>query len=77
MKEMKERTKIKLANQLNITTMKLDTENKQTTATLNLLLNENDATYSPLALYFLIDNNLIDNKSEINNLFNELVKKQI
>ena len=76
MKEMKERTKIKLANQLNITTINFKTENKQTTIDqLTRIINENDATYSPLALYFLIDNNLIDNKNEINNLFNELIDK--
>ena len=39
------------------------------------MVNENDATYSPLALYFLIDNNLIDNKNDINNLFNKLINK--
>ena len=39
------------------------------------LINENDATYSPLALYFLIDNNLIENKNEINILFDELINE--
>ena len=39
------------------------------------LIEENDATYSPLALYFLIDNNLIDNKSVINSLFDELINE--
>ena len=37
------------------------------------MINENDATYSPLALYFLIDNNLINNKNEVNILFDELI----
>ena len=37
------------------------------------LVNENDATYSPLALYFLIDNDLIDNKDMINSLFDKLI----
>ena len=74
MKEMKARTKIKLANQFNITTINFNTENKQKTIDqLTRIINKNDATYSPLALYFLVDNNLIDNKSEINNLFNELI----
>tara|TARA_B100000787_G_scaffold149042_1_gene120816 strand:- start:1964 stop:2476 length:513 start_codon:yes stop_codon:yes gene_type:complete len=74
MKEMKERNKIKLANQFNITTINYKTENKQTTIDqLTKLINENDPTYSPLALYFLIDNNLIDNKNEINSLFDELI----
>ena len=76
MKEMKARTKIKLANQFNITTINFNTENKQKTIDqLTRIINKNDATYSPLALYFLVDNNLIDNKSEINNLFNELIDK--
>ena len=76
MKEMKERDKIKLANQFNITIINFKTEDKQTTIDqLTKLINENDATYSPLALYFLIDNNLIDNRNEINRLFDELIKE--
>ena len=39
------------------------------------IINTKDATYSPLALYFIIDNNLIDDKSEINNLFDILIDK--
>ena len=35
---------------------------------------EKDSTYSPLALYFLIDNNLID-KGDANNLFDVLINK--
>ena len=74
--EIKERNKIKLANQFNITTVNFTTEDKQTTIDqLTKLINENDATYSPLALYFLIDNNLIDNKDKINNLFDELINE--
>ena len=76
MKEIKERDKIKLAYQFNITTINYKTEDKKTTIDqLTKLINENDATYSPLALYFLIDNNLVDNKNEINSLFDELINK--
>ncbi|WP_415304326.1 hypothetical protein [Candidatus Pelagibacter sp. Uisw_090] len=76
MKEMKERSKIKLANQFNITTIDFKTEDKQKTIDqLIKLINENDTTYSPLALYFLIDNNLIANKDKINILFDELIIK--
>ena len=76
MVEIKERAKIKLANQFNITTINFKTEDKQKTIDqLIELINENDATYSPLALYFLIDNNLIDNQKEINSLFDELINK--
>jgi predicted negative regulator of RcsB-dependent stress response len=76
MKEMKERNKIKLANQFNITIINFRAEDSQKTIDqLTKLINENDATYSPLALYFLIDNDLIDNKNEINSLFDELINE--
>jgi len=68
-KEVKEQNKIKLANQFNITIINFKIEEKQITIDqLTKLINENDATYSPLALYFLIDNNLIEDKDVINNL---------
>ena len=73
-KEVNEQNKIKLANQFNIVTINFKTEDKQTTIDyLTKLVGENDATYSPLALYFLIDNNLIDSQNELNNLFDELI----
>jgi predicted negative regulator of RcsB-dependent stress response len=76
MKEMKERSKIKLANEFNITILNFKTEEKQTTIDqLTKLIKKNDTTYSPLALYFLIDNNLIDNKKEINLLFDVLINE--
>ena len=76
MKDIKEQNKIKLANQFNITTINFKTEDKQKTIDkLTKLIKENDATYSPLALYFLIDNNLIENKNEINILFDELINE--
>jgi len=76
MKEIKERNKIKLANQFNITKINFNTEDKQTTIDqLTNLINESDSTYSPLALYFLIDNNLIDNINEINILFDRLINE--
>ena len=73
-KEIKEQNKIKLANQFNITIVNFKTENKEVTIDqLINLINENDPTYSPLALYFLIDNNLIDNQNKINDLFDRLI----
>ena len=44
-----------------------------TTSKLKDIINDKDSTYSPLALYFIIDNNLIDNKNEINSLFDILI----
>ena len=72
----KERTKIKLANQYNLALIDLNPDNKQ--KTINEMVNvvkSNDATYSPLALYHLLDNNLLENNEEINALFNELIEK--
>ena len=39
------------------------------------IIDAKDATYSPLALYFIIDNNLIDDKDEINSFFDILIDK--
>ena len=76
MNEMKERNKIKLANQFNITIINFKIEDRQSTVNqLIKLINKSDATYSPLALYFLIDNNLIDSKKEINSLFDKLINE--
>ena len=72
----KEKNKIKLANQYNLALIDLNPENKQ--KTIDEMVNvvkSNDATYSPLALYHLLDNNLLENNDEINILFDELIKK--
>ena len=39
------------------------------------IIDAKDATYSPLALYFIIDNNLINDKDEINSFFDILIDK--
>ena len=41
---------------------------------LSMLVREKDPTYSPLALYFIIDNNLKE-PQEVNNLFDILINK--
>ena len=74
--EMKERNKIKLAKQFNSTVINFKTDDKQITIDeLTKLIQSKDSTYSPLALYFLIDNNLIKNQSEINRLFDEVINE--
>jgi len=42
---------------------------------LKKIIKEKNSTYSPLALYYLIDNSLVDDKFEINDLFNILIEK--
>ena len=74
--EIKDRSQIKLANQFNITIINFKKEDKQKTVDqLTKIVIQNNTTYSPLALYFLIDNNLIKNNSEINSLFDELINE--
>ena len=72
----KERTKIKLANQYNLALIDLNPDNKQKTIDdMVNVVKSNDVTYSPLALYHMLDNNLLENKDEINILFDELIEK--
>ena len=76
LEEIKKRNKVKLADQFNLITINFETKEKQKIISeLANLVKENDVTYSPLALYFLIDNNLIENKDEINSLFDELINE--
>ncbi len=42
---------------------------------LKLLVNKKDSTYSPLALYFIIDNDLAESQEEVNELFDILINK--
>ena len=45
-----------------------------TTSSLIEIINKKDPTYSPLSLYFIIDNNLLSDQSKINSLFDILIK---
>tara|TARA_B100000780_G_scaffold252300_1_gene199347 strand:+ start:360 stop:1004 length:645 start_codon:yes stop_codon:yes gene_type:complete len=74
--ETKKRAKIKLANEYNRVTMFFNEDKKEKAIEeLVSIINKQDDTYSPLALYFLIDNDLIDNKDKINNLFDVLINE--
>ena len=76
MKEVKEQNKLKLANKFNLAIINFKTENKQITSEqLTDLVNQHDTTYSPLALYFMIDNNLIESDNKVNILFDELINE--
>jgi len=47
---------------------------EKTASSLIEIINKKDPTYSPLSLYFIIDNNLVSDQSEINSLFDILIK---
>ena len=72
--EIKKINKAKLADQFNSTVFSFKEEKKEATISeLKSIIKQKDTTYSPLALYFLIDNNLIDNNKDINILFDVLI----
>ena len=47
---------------------------EKTASSLIEIINKKDPTYSPLSLYFIIDNNLIVDQETINSLFNVLIE---
>jgi len=72
--EFNERNKIKIANKFNLIKINFkDSEKQKTIIELIDIINQNDATYSPLSLYFLLDNNLLESKNKTNELFDELI----
>ena len=72
----KKKEKVNLANKFNLAKISFKTENSEKMINdLISIVKENDTTYSPLALYFLIDNNLVKDVEEINILFDELINK--
>ena len=72
--EIKKKNKIKIADQYNsskinfLSGKKIDIESKMVE-----IIYAKDKTYSPLALYFLLDNNIISSQDKINNLFDILI----
>ena len=74
--DIKKKNKIKLANKYNLVTINYISENKsKVEKELIEIINAKDKAYSPLALYFLIDNNIIDDNQKINGLFDILINE--
>lgn len=74
--EIKERNKIKLAEKYNKIKIEHTINNKEDTKNkLIEIIYENDTTYSPLALYFIIDNEILNENNEINKLFDQIINK--
>ena len=72
--EYKNKQKIKMSDDFNSIIIDYSKNNKKQTAQdLIKLINKKDTTYSPLSLYFIIDNKLIDEKNKINELFNVII----
>jgi len=72
--EYRDSKKIKISDSFNSITINYSESNKQKTAKdLIQIINEKNPTYSPLSLYFIIDNELIKEKSAINELFDVII----
>jgi len=65
-----------LANKYNNAVIEYENGDKsKIISSMKEIIEDKNNTYSPLGLYFLIDNNLIDNKDEVNNLFDILINE--
>ena len=71
--EFKSRNKIKLANKFNKIVTSFENGQKNVNDELIDIINVKDKTYSPLAFFFLLDNDLISSKDEINSYFDILI----
>jgi len=72
--ELKKKQKLEISNLYNSTIIDYS-KNQKKDALKNLIsvINKKDATYSPLSLYFIIDNDLLNENDKINELFNILI----
>ena len=74
-KEILKKEKIKLADRYNNVLTVLNDNNKLAIEELKQIILAKDETYSPLALYYLIDNSLVKSKNEINEYFDIIIKE--
>ena len=67
--------KIEISDKFNSITLTYSENTKDyTVKNLVEIINEKDPTYSPLSLYFIIDNKLISDQGELNSYFDILIK---
>ena len=68
--------KQQISDNFNLITIEYSENNKEkTTNSLIEIINEKDPTYSPLSLYFIIDNKLLSDQKQINELFDILINQ--
>tara|TARA_Y100000992_G_scaffold297426_1_gene261016 strand:+ start:526 stop:1170 length:645 start_codon:yes stop_codon:yes gene_type:complete len=73
--EYKEKKRIKISDQYNLIVTEFSKNNKEiATQALIELIYKKDSTYSPLSLYFIIDNRLIKETSRLNELFDFVIE---
>ncbi len=73
--EYKSGQKEKLANKYNLAVIKFETNDKDNViSSMKEIIEAKDKTYSPLAFYFLLDNELISSRDEINSYFDIIIE---
>ena len=73
--DYKKDQKILVSDKYNLAVIKYNKDNSDLSISeMKNIINIKDPTYSPLALYFLLDNNLLSNKKEINKYFDILIE---
>tara|TARA_Y100000389_G_scaffold193629_1_gene222598 strand:- start:2645 stop:3289 length:645 start_codon:yes stop_codon:yes gene_type:complete len=74
--EYSNKKKKEISDLYNTTIIEYSEENKSKTSKILVdLINKKDPTYSPLSLYFIIDNSLFKESQEINKLFDVLINE--
>ena len=69
-KEIKKKNKIEISDLYNSSIIEYSENNKEKVLNnLIYIINKEDPTYSPLSLYFIIDNDLVSDKEKIKGLF--------
>lgn len=73
---VKKKNKLALADKYNLVTSELEQMNRADVQNQLLeIINEEDGTYSVLALYYLIDNKIIVDREKINALFDKVINE--
>ena len=74
--EIKFKNQIKLGNKYNEIVLSYEkTNNQNSEEELIDIIQKKDPTYSPLALNFIIDNEIVNDKIKVNELFDIIIKK--
>ena len=74
--DFKKDQKVKISDQFNLAVLNYNKDNPDISISqMQNIINIKDSTYSPLALYFLLDNNLLSNRAEINEYFDILINE--
>tara|TARA_B100001057_G_scaffold372665_1_gene376911 strand:- start:3061 stop:3705 length:645 start_codon:yes stop_codon:yes gene_type:complete len=73
-KEFQKSRKVEISDLYNTSILEYSENNKDKILNnLVYIINKEDPTYSPLSLYFIIDNNLVSDKEKMNNLFETVI----